>query len=52
MRLSPPLLGRIATPLFTMLDVEKILPRFRPLAYDEPREVAPGVDPVSSRKSR
>lgn len=35
--------GRIATPLFTTLDVEKILPRFRPLAYDEPREVAPGV---------
>jgi metallo-beta-lactamase family protein len=35
--------GRIPQPLYTSLEVGKILPQLAPLPYDQPREVAPGI---------
>lgn len=35
--------GRPVTPLYTLPDVSKVMPLFRPIEYDQPREVAPGV---------
>lgn len=35
--------ARIAQPLYTVPDVAKLMPRFRAIEYNEPRQVAPGI---------
>lgn len=35
--------GKLARPLYTTSDVERVLPMFEAIAYDAPRAIAPGV---------
>jgi metallo-beta-lactamase family protein len=44
LRRQPPVLEvDLDEPLYTVKDAERTLEQFRPIGYDEPREVAPGV---------
>lgn len=35
--------GRVVRPLYTQSDVSRVLPMYRPIEYDQPGEVAPGI---------